>query len=218
MESKFHLEILPKRQKLLFDSLSGSDWIEKFYLAGGTALALQIAHRRSIDFDFFAEQEFDTWAVRKKLALLGDYRLSSESEQILDGRLNTVRISFFNLPYKLIRPATRFKHMRIVSREDIAAMKLAAISMRGSRKDFIDLFFLLKEFSLDEMIHFYEQKYGKKEENVYCVLKGLVYFADAEERPMPGLLRRVSWRDVKKHVIHVHNEYIQGIKSGSFAR
>jgi len=209
MENKLHLEILPRRQRLLFDSLSSFDWIEKFYLAGGTALALQIAHRRSIDFDFFSEQEFDTWVVRKRLALLGDYKLSSESEQILDGRLNNVRISFFNLPYKLIKPEIRFNHLRVVSREDIAAMKLSAISMRGSRKDFIDLFFLLKEFSLDEMIGFYEQKYGKNEENVYCALKGLVYFADAEKRPMPGLLRRVFWRDIKKHITKVHKEYVE---------
>lgn len=212
MENNLHLEILPRRQRLLFEALSKLDWISKFYLAGGTALALQIAHRRSIDFDFFSEQEFDIRVIKKKLASMGDYRLSSESEQILDGRLNAVRISFFNLPYPLIRPEIKFNRLRIISKEDIAAMKLAAISMRGSRKDFIDLYFLLKEYPLSEIIKSYEKKYGKNEENVYCALKGLVYFVDAEKRPMPGMLESVSWREIKKNITLAHKDYLTKLK------
>jgi len=212
MGNNLHFEILPKRQKLLFDAFADCDWLKPFYLAGGTALALQIAHRRSVDFDFFAEKEFDVKAVRKKLIKIGEYRIQSESESIIDGRLNSVRVSFFNLPYSLIRSEVVFGNLRIISREDIAAMKLAAISMRGSRKDFIDLYFLLQEFSLDEMIGFYEKKYGRNEENVYCVLKGLAYFDSAEEKPMPGMIKRVTWREIKKNILSAHRKYVESLR------
>src|SRR3989338_3689834 len=195
MVSNLHLDILPKRQKLLFETFSKLGWISNFYLAGGTALALQIGHRRSIDFDFFSEQEFDVRFVRKKLVALGDYEVYADSEQIIDGALNSVRTSFFNLPYPLINLEVRSGNLRIASKEDIAAMKLSSISTRGSRKDFIDLFFLLTEFSFEEIVRFYEKKYGKNGENVYCVLKGLVYFVDAEQKPMPNLLIDVAWRE-----------------------
>lgn len=213
MGDKFHLEILPKRQRILFDVFSRSDWISQFYLAGGTSLALQIAHRRSIDFDFFSEQEFDTRLVKEKLAKIGDYQILSESEQILDGRLNDVRASFFNLPFRLIRPVKNFWKLRIISKEDAAAMKLSAISMRGSRKDFIDIYFLLKEFSLEQMFDYFRQKYGENKENIFCALKGLVYFNDAEEMPMPSMIRHVVWGNIKKTILSAHKKYIDTLRN-----
>ncbi|MGB9613007.1 MAG: nucleotidyl transferase AbiEii/AbiGii toxin family protein [Candidatus Margulisiibacteriota bacterium] len=212
MNDNLHLEVLPKRQRELFYSLSRRDWISDFYLAGGTALALQIAHRRSIDFDFFSEKDFDLLLLKKKLPGIGDYALRSESEIILDGDINGVRISFFKLPWPLIGKELHFNNLRIASKEDIAAMKLSSLSMRGSRKDFIDLYFLLEEYTLEEMFWFFEKKYGKNEENVYCALKGIVYFVDAEKRPMPGLLRHVTWGNIKKRIISAHKEYIEELR------
>lgn len=213
MENNLHLEVLPKRQKLLFNVLCGLDWISDFYLAGGTALALQIAHRRSIDFDFFTEKEFDVPSVKKLLLKLGEYTVFSESSQIIDGQLNSVRMSFFNLPYKLIDKEIRCGNLRIISRKDIAAMKLSAISTRGSRKDFIDLYFLLKEFPLEQMIGFFEKKYGKNEENVYCALKALAYFIDAEQKPMPAMLKQVNWREIKKEILLKHKQYLEALNN-----
>lgn len=212
MPDNLHLEILPKRQKILFDCLSKLEWLKDFYLAGGTALALQIAHRQSIDFDFFTEKEFDTRRIKNKLISFGNFELFSESEQILDGRISSIRISFFNFVYPLIKQTKSFCHMRIISREDIAAMKLAAISSRGSRKDFIDFYFLLKEFSLSEIVGFFEKKYGKNKENLYCALKGLIYFNDAERHPMPNMLKSVSWKEIKKYLTQMHKEYIGKLK------
>jgi predicted nucleotidyltransferase component of viral defense system len=213
MADKLHFEILPKRQRELFEAFEREKWIADFYLAGGTALALQIAHRRSIDFDFFVERPFKPQAVKRRMALIGDYQVSSEQEDIIiDGRINNVRVSFFNTPFPLIGREIKLGNLRIISKEDIAAMKLQAISSRGSRKDFIDLFFLLKELTLAEMFSFYEEKYGKNAENVYCVLKGLIYFADAEAKPMPSLLRRVTWGEIKKRILSAHGEYLSAIK------
>lgn len=82
--------------------------------------------------------------------------------------------------------------------EDIAAMKLSAISDRGTKRDFIDLYFLLQKFSLERMFVFYEQKYKKLEVNLYHLLKSLVYFADAEEEKMPQMLIKVDWQKIKE--------------------
>ena len=213
MAENLHFEILPKRQRELFETFEREKWIAQFYLAGGTALALQIAHRRSVDFDFFAESSFNPLIVKRHMAMIGDYQVSSEQEAlIIDGRINDVRVSFFNMPFPLIAREIKLGNLRIISKEDIAAMKLQAISSRGSRKDFIDLFFLLKEYTLAQMLAFYEKKFGKNTENIYCVLKGLVYFADAEAKPMPSLLRRVAWREIKKRILSAHTEYLSAIK------
>lgn len=213
MENKLHFEVLPKRQRELFESLSKAKWISDFYLAGGTALALQIAHRRSIDFDFFTKKEFDMQLLKKRLVNLGDFKLFSESEGTINGELNSIKISFFNLPYSPIGSEKNYRSLRIISEEDIAAMKLAALSSRGSKKDFVDLYFLLKDFSLSKMIGFFEKKYEKSAENVYCALKGVIYFVDADEQPMPRMLKRVTWREVKKSVKLAHKKYITELSS-----
>jgi len=209
MADELHLEILPKRQRDIFFAFSRLKWVSGFYLAGGTALALQIAHRRSVDFDFFTEKPFDLQKVKRRMALVGDYQVATESDElILDGRINSGRVSFFNLPFPLIDNEMRAGNLRIISKKDIAAMKLLAISSRGSRKDFIDIYFLLKEYSLEQMFGFFERKYGKKRENIYCALKGLVYFDDAEKSPMPRMLIRVAWREIKKTIKLAHKEYL----------
>lgn len=210
MENNLHLEVLPKRQKTLFSVFAGLEWLSDYYLAGGTALALQIAHRRSVDFDFFTTLELDLPLLKKRLNKLGEYKLRAENEIILDGDFNDVRVSFFSLPDPLIGQEIKVGNLRIVSKADIAAMKLAALSMRGSRKDFIDFYFLLKEFSLAEIVSLFEKKYGLNKENVYCALKGLIYFEDAEKMTMPGMIRRVSWGEIKKEIAIAHKEYLKG--------
>ncbi|MBU0573711.1 MAG: nucleotidyl transferase AbiEii/AbiGii toxin family protein [Candidatus Margulisiibacteriota bacterium] len=197
MVDDLYLDVLPKTQLKLFKSLSSLDWIGDFYLAGGTALALQIGHRRSVDFDFFTPQEFDALLIKKRLNDLGSFELFSESEGTINARLDKVQISFFTIPYPLIKKVKNVKEIRLASKEDIAAMKLSAISNRGSRKDFVDMYFLFKEYSLAEMIKFFEKKYGKNRENAYSALKGLVYFKDAEEQPMPKMLKSAAWKQIK---------------------
>jgi len=214
MDEKLYLEVFPKRQRELFFKLSELDWISDFYLAGGSALALQLAHRRSIDFDFFSPEKLDLFKLKKELSRIGAYKVRAESEFILDGDLNAVRISFFNTAVPLIRPAILFGKIRIASKEDIAAMKMATMSVRGSRKDFVDLFFLLNEFGLEKLVDFFQEKYGENLENLYCVLKGMTYFVDAEKMPMPRMIKPVTWGKVKKYIISAHKEYINKVRRG----
>jgi predicted nucleotidyltransferase component of viral defense system len=201
MDNSLHLDILPEEQLKLFEKLSSQTFISDFYLAGGTCLALQIDHRQSIDFDFFTPDDFDTSDVINKLIRIGKYQRDNEEKNTINGSLNDVRISFFGYKYQIIDEFKIFGKIQLAGLKDIAAMKLEAIAGRGSKKDFIDMFFLLKKFTLEEIFSFHSQKYGLGLGNQYHHLKSLVYFADAEEEAMPLMLQKLDWDHVKKQII-----------------
>ena len=108
--------------------------------------------------------------------------------------LNEVKVDLVNYPYPWLEEAKSIKGIRLAQKKDIAAMKLAAITSRGTKKDFIDLYFLLEEFSLQEMIDFYGQKYS--DGSVFLVLKSLTYFDDANMEVSPFMLKDVAWEEV----------------------
>lgn len=201
VNTELHFEVLPEQQRILCDMLAEQPWMKPFYLAGGTALALHIGHRQSIDFDFFTQQDFRTREINEHVRTLGTYELFSEAENTIYGLLNDVRISFFTYKYPIISAFHRYRHLKIADMLDIALMKFEAISGRGSRKDFIDLYFLLNHFSLKKLFQDYEVKYGIAVSNHYHLLKSLIYFTDAESEPMPVIYTDVSWDAVKETII-----------------
>lgn len=201
MSKKLNLNILLPHQLSLFELLSDTDFITNFYLAGGTGLALQIGHRQSIDFDFFMPDDFDTTKIIQELKSIGNFELQNEEKNTINGILNQIRISFFGYKYNVINPFLNYRNIKIADELDIAAMKLEAISGRGNKKDFIDLYFILKKYSLDTILNFYEKKYGKGIANNYHLMKSLVYFKDAEEQAMPKMIEQVDWETVKKDII-----------------
>ena len=201
MNTDFNFSIFPDEQKKLFDILVQQEWIRGFYLAGGTALALHIGHRQSIDFDFFTQEVFRTRSLIEYLRPFGDFELLSEAENTLYGIINDVRISFFTYNYPIIRKMHRYHQLAILDMLDIALMKLEAISGRGSKKDFIDLYFLLQHFSFETLFAEYEVKYGIGVSNHYHLLKSLVYFDDAEAQPMPLMLHTMDWNTIKESII-----------------
>ncbi len=203
MNDQFHLEVLPETQQHLLDTLSAQPFISDFYMAGGTCLALQIGHRQSVDFDFFIPSDFSTSAIVNKLAEIGSYERGNEERNTINGSLNEVRISFFGYKYRIIEDFKVYKGIQLAGLKDIAAMKLEAIAGRGSKKDFFDIYFLLQQFSLEEIFSFHAQKYGIGLSNQYHHLKSLVYFADAEEEIMPVMLQPVKWPDVKSRILSV---------------
>jgi hypothetical protein len=201
MNNNLHLDILPEGQLQLFEKLSSQTFISEFYLAGGTCFALQIGHRRSLDFDFFIPDDFNTSDIISKLTKIGNYQRENEEKNTINGSLDDVRISFFGYKYKIIDDFKIFKKIRLAGLMDIAAMKLEAIAGRGSKKDFIDMYFLLGKFSLDEIFSFHSRKYGIGLSNQYHHLKSLVYFSDAEEEAMPVMVKKLDWDHVKKEII-----------------
>lgn len=207
MADKLRLDILPEEQLRLFEKLSSQSFINDFYLAGGTCLALQIGHRKSVDFDFFIPADFNTSDIVNILTQLGNYQRENEERNTINGSLNGVRISFFGYRYNIIEDFTIYNNIRLAGMKDIAAMKLEAIAGRGSKKDFIDLFFILQQYNLEDIFSFHARKYGIGLSNQYHHLKSLVYFADAESEAMPAMIKSVSWNDVKTQIISLSKRF-----------
>jgi predicted nucleotidyltransferase component of viral defense system len=196
-----HPESLTKNTESVLDALDNSGVTKNFYLAGGTALALYFGHRFSIDLDWFA-QSFDyTLSFRQKLEKLGKLGVDSESEKTFNGSLDNVKVSFFEYPYPLIAPKTKYgKNIFLAGLPDIAAMKMEAIASRGSYKDFIDIYFLLQEYSLEQMLSFVHKKYSNIEYNEAHLLKALTYFVDAQGTQEPEMIQKTSWEEVTKKI------------------
>jgi hypothetical protein len=89
--------------------------------------------------------------------------------------------------------------------KDIAAMKLSAITNRGTMKDFVDIYFLLQHFSLNQMLELYMQKYT--DGTLFNVIRSMTYFADAENNSMPEMLVPVQWEDIKTFIRHTVEQY-----------
>ena len=191
MTESIKLEVLPENQLKLFNKLAECTWISDFYFAGGTALALLLGHRQSIDFDFFTKIPFKGEIIKKHLAELGEMELFSEDKDTINAGINGIRVSFFIYEISMMNDLLAYKNISIASLLDIALMKLAAISGRGSKKDFIDLYFLLKYFELSELLKKFPMKFGKESTNIYHLLKSLVYFNEAEDQPLPVMLKQI---------------------------
>ncbi|MBI2443213.1 MAG: nucleotidyl transferase AbiEii/AbiGii toxin family protein [Candidatus Levybacteria bacterium] len=170
--------------------------IHRAYLAGGTALALQIGHRISVDLDFFTQEKFDENLVATELSHLSQFKEQSRSWATVLGWVGETKFSIFFYKPRLIEETIPFEGIQLAAKKDIVAMKLLAVSDRGLKRDFIDIFMLSKEFSLDEMLSFYDKKFGSVQDKLYAIIKGLSYFADATD-DTPKMLIPVNWEEVK---------------------
>lgn len=186
---------------LLKDSVSG------FYLAGGTALALELGHRISIDLDFFSTDNFSTKEIADKIKTKGRLEISSKDDGTLNGSLDGVKISFFKYPHKLLFKTKEYHGVALADERDIAAMKILAISERGSKKDFIDLFVILRIYSLNDILAFFNEKYKDYNYNMLHILKSLIYFSDADLDPEPVYINLINWSEAKEVIKNVVGEY-----------
>ncbi len=182
----------------LLRSLMSNEVFSDFYLVGGTALALQIGHRKSIDIDLFGNTELDELSFLEILSNWGKIEILKKSRNILIYLINGIKLDFVNYRYPWLQEPLILEGIRFASKPDILAMKLNAISGRGSKKDFIDLYFLLKEFSIKEALSFYNKKY--QDGSSFLVRKSLSYFGDADAEPSPLMFNDVSWDEVKSSI------------------
>ncbi|HQI46977.1 MAG TPA: nucleotidyl transferase AbiEii/AbiGii toxin family protein [Bacteroidales bacterium] len=193
------LELLIKIQKLpLFKNLC---------LAGGTSLALQIGHRKSIDLDFFGKLKSDEIEINKQLKQLGSIQLIHKTENIFIYLINNIKIDIVNYHYEWLEKPILTEGIKLAGKKDIAAMKLSAITGRGTKKDFFDLYFLLQKYSMTEMFNFYKQKYDDGSE--FLVIKSLSYFDDAEKQMDPEMLKKINWQKVKNNIKKEVEKYIK---------
>lgn len=195
-----HPETIDKKTESVLAKIKNLPWIKNFYLAGGTALALQLGHRESIDLDFFSVADFSVQKIKTDLSKIGKLAVDYEEKGTLSGALDGVKISFFHYDYNQLFPLISYGGIFLADERDIAAMKIDTISSRGSRKDFVDIYFLMKEYGLEEIIGFFENKYKNIHYNKLHILKSLVYFTDAENDPQPLMRADFDWEKAKKEI------------------
>jgi hypothetical protein len=201
---KYSTEGLSKKQISVLKSLGVQMSAMGFYLAGGTALAIHLSHRISVDLDWFTPNSFADGMILAQS--LRNSNIDLDIEQVsfgtLHGSVKGVRVSFLQYQYPLLKPLEQWNEMScpLASLEDLACMKLSAIAQRGARKDFCDIYALGKKaFSLSQMLGFYQKKFSIRD--IGSVLYGLVYFDDAESERMPRMLLDVGWREIKNTIL-----------------
>ncbi len=200
----FHPEAITTECGKALELLLTQPALASFYLAGGTALALQIGHRISTDLDWFSPlQLLESWDRERLRSALGQasaFEVINEQDGQMFARLAGVDISFIHQPHPLLESVVDYHGTPLASPTDIGLMKLAAINSRGTRRDFIDLFCLRDWASINQLTELAETKYADRPTFLDIAARALVYFADAERQPMPHLLwREIRWTDVVKY-------------------
>lgn len=194
--------ISPKTKKLLGE-LGSLSLPKNSYLAGGTAIALQLGHRKSNDLDFFTPTKFSEIAWEEKLAEEFNLEVIQRDWQTITGNIDKIKFSLFYYPHKLIAKPIPWNSVFLASLPDLAAIKLDTIISRGAKRDLIDIYFLTREYSLSKLFAFYEQKYGNFSQREIMIKKALVYFDDADKDESPQMLSDVSWNIIKENLTNL---------------
>lgn len=190
---------------LLNDRIMKDKLFEDFFLVGGTALALQMGHRKSVDLDLFTKKDINIEKLKKYLFDNYNFEMAYEGENTLKGFIGDIQIDCIKYDYKLLNDYIIEDNIRMLSKEDIIPMKIVAIIQDGKRmKDFIDIAFLLKEYSLNDMMELYEKKYGF--DSSMSIIKAITYFENIDiGENVNMIVKDFSFEKVKKQLIDAVN-------------
>lgn len=198
-ENDWHSETISEDVEQTLDALQEVPIAARFYLAGGTGLALQLGHRRSVDLDFFLSEDFDVEFVVQQIQGLRQFALVSKSPGTIYANIGATKVSFIAYVYPILFPLQRFHSADVADPRDISCMKLSAIASRGTKRDFIDLYVLAQRYGLEQLLTWFQNKYSQAHYSMVHVLKSLAYFEDAERDPMPDMLIGLSWPEVREY-------------------
>lgn len=205
-------ETIPGKLKSNLESLGKREFIKQFYLAGGTAIALRLGHRISYDLDFFTPEDFNEREIVAEIEKIGKIEIDVLKEDTLVGKLNETKISFFFYRYKLIAPSQLWLEVDTADTPDLGCMKLDAIQSRGKKRDFVDLWAILRSgLGLKDLLNFFEEKYAGVKYNKIHLLRSLSYFEDAEKDDMPHMLTQVSWEEIKRYLENETKSFLKGL-------
>ena len=195
--------ILPRDTQETVELLKHTVLLANFYLSGGTACALHLGHRLSEDLDFFTPNVFDAKQLRDELLEQKTVQILAEDKNTFHCIFNKTRLSFLRYKYPLIEPCSPYKGINVSSLIDVLCTKLDTISARGSKKDFIDVYCAIqkKRYTLSDIITAFQKKYKDVDYSLLHIMKGLVYFEDAEEEEMPIMKIEADWKEVKSFFI-----------------
>lgn len=199
----FHWDALTPDTRLAFQKAADLPGIERFYLAGGTGLALHLGHRFSVDLDFFSSDPDAVGSNERSLMRIAfdDPTLSIgfDKDMTFVATWRGVGVSFFSLSlYPLVQDPLIVDGVPLATLEEIGAMKLAAIMSRGTRKDYVDLYCILQQTPLDRLFAVAAVKYSLVRTFAVSAVRAMAYFADAETTPMPQMIDRTSWATMKR--------------------
>lgn len=200
---KLRFDTMPEQTLRAFEFLSNQGWLTDsgWYLAGGTALALQVGYRRSVDLDFFTEEnKIDNEKLLKNIKS-NNWRTITSSQDTIFAELFGASVSFISYPFFLPKlPLLNYGSINILDARDIAVMKVVALSQRGKKRDFFDLYYCANNIMvLEKIITSLNKQYPSVAHNYQHILKSLIYFADAEDDPEPDLLVDLDWKTVKAY-------------------
>jgi hypothetical protein len=200
---RFHPEVLNPLQKKILQQLGPILMRQHYYLGGGTTIAIYLGHRHSVDLDWFTEEGItDPMRLAQNIRDKGIPFVTGQIERgTLHGTISGVRISFLEYKYPLLKPLIIWQKAacQLATLEDLACMKLSALTQRGSKKDFVDIYALgLRYFSLRDMLRLYQKKFSV--EDMGHVLYGLSYFDDADKERLPKMFWDTDWRTIKKTI------------------
>ena len=168
------------------------------YLAGGSALALHLGHRRSVDLDWFTKSTVDPTVLLKDITSLGlPVEITQNAEGTFLGRVGSVQYSVFRYRYELVGHPVEFKGCVLASLTDIAAMKMTAIVQRATKRDYVDLHAILVQARrpLGEVLATMDRKFPGVDRTI--ALRAMTYFKDVDRQAMPDMLAKTTWEEVK---------------------
>jgi hypothetical protein len=205
-------QVLPGTTRSNLALLAEKGISQPFYLAGGTAIALHLGHRVSVDLDFYSRDHFDVNMLEMKLQDIPGYRRERLAEDTLLGALGDLRISFFWYRYDLLEEPVIEFGTKILQLPDLAVMKIEAIGQRNVKRDFIDLYFLAKQANIppEKAIEYHRKKFAGFNINLMHLILSLGYFEDADGDNMPKMLTPVSWEEVKRYFLRESQRLVRG--------
>lgn len=194
---EWHRDVISEATEGALRALLGGELLNRFYLAGGTGLALHLGHRLSQDLDFFATDLFNEESLLQQLQRLNGFSLVAKEPYTLHATIHGTKVSFLGYAYPVLFPYANFLEVAVADPQDIACMKISAIASRGTKRDFVDLYVAARQFGLANLLQLFDRKYARTGYNKLHILKSLVFFDDAEKDPMPHMLMPIDWHEVK---------------------
>lgn len=200
-----HYETIDPNTLELLKKLQSLPCLRNTRLVGGTSLALQLGHRKSVDLDLFGTIDCAPEELVEEILSCGNVTVLKESANIHIYTINGVKVDIVNYKYPWLEDSITEDGIILAKLPDIASMKVNAVIGRGTRKDFIDLSHLMKYYSLSQILNFYFRKYP--EASMFLAAKSMAYFTDADNDPMPYMFTGESWEDIKAHISKQYEEY-----------
>ena len=203
-----HNEVISEELKHVINKVFESSGFDHFNLGGGTALALQLGHRISIDADFICAKDFDKEAILK--LVLDTFPGANDIHTGTFGvflKVGNVKLDFLSWGIPFIRPAVEIRNWRLLNIGDIAAMKCFAILQRGEKKDYIDIAAILKEYHLGQILSFYKERHSGSD--VATIIRFLSSYSDIEQQPLPTMMDHTTWDEAKQVIQHSITEFMK---------